>query len=94
MTAGRMKKVRPEPLPENSEREIQRRRELGIRLRECREKRGWSLRDLAARSGLHQNNLMAIERGTVDAKVGTITGLAEALECEEAWLLLGGSLQH
>ena len=30
----------------------------------------------------------------VDAKVGTITGLAQALECEEAWLLLGGKLQN
>lgn len=94
MTAGRKKKERPETLPENSEREIQRRRDLGMRIRECRERRGWSLRDLAAASGLHHNNLLAIEQGTVDAKVGTITGLAQALECEEAWLLLGGRLQH
>jgi len=89
-----MKKERPETLPENSEREAHRRQELGRRIRECREKRGWSLRDLSAASGIHRNNLMAIERGTVDAKVGTITGIAEALECEEAWLVLGGRLQH
>lgn len=89
MTAGRTRKDRPEPLPQNLERDRKRRIEIGGRIRECREKRGWSLRDLEARSGLARNNLLAIERGEVDAKVGTITGLAEALECDEAWLLLG-----
>lgn len=93
MTAGRTRKDRPEPLPQDLERDRKRRVEIGERIRECREKRGWSLRDLEARSGLARNNLLAIERGEVDAKVGTIAGLAEALECEEAWLLLGVRLQ-
>lgn len=93
MTSGRKPKPRPETLPQDPDRERQRREELGRRLRECRESRAWSLRDLAARSGLHRNEILSLEGGMVDARVGTIARLAEALDCQEAWLLYGRSLK-
>lgn len=77
------------PLPEDPIGELKRRASLGERIRRVREGLGWSLRDLAMRSGFHRNELLALEAGQVDARVGTIARLAASLGCSEAWLLVG-----
>ena len=89
MGAGRKPKARPSPLAEDPIGEVKRREALGQRIRQERERMGWSLRDLAVRSGFHRNELMALEAGEVDARVGTIARLAAALGCSDAWLLVG-----
>ena len=37
--------------------------QLGARVRRCRELRGWTQAELAARAGLHQTTISAIESG-------------------------------
>lgn len=86
---GRRPKARPAPLPEDQVGDRLRRAALGQRIRETRERLGWSLRDLSVRSGFHRNELLSLEAGEVDARLGTITRLAAAMGCGEAWLLLG-----
>src|SRR5512140_2082835 len=52
---------------------------VGVRLRELREARGTSMRQLATRSGLSANALSMIERGKASPSVSTLYKLAEAL---------------
>lgn len=52
---------------------------LGARIRELREARGLSLRDLAELAGVNHNNISAIERGKYNARIDTIERLAECL---------------
>ncbi|MDX9991030.1 MAG: helix-turn-helix domain-containing protein [Anaerolineales bacterium] len=54
--------------------------DVGIRLRQLREKRGVSMRTLATMSGLSANALSMIERGKTSPSVSTLYRLAEALE--------------
>jgi integrase/DNA-binding XRE family transcriptional regulator len=50
-----------------------------IRLQEWRERRGWSLRALGKRSGVHYVTLARIERGTLSPTVTTLEKVARAL---------------
>lgn len=52
---------------------------LGIAVRQLREKRGWSQEELAERSGLNRSYVGEIERGKVVASVVTAHKLAHAL---------------
>jgi transcriptional regulator with XRE-family HTH domain/predicted Fe-Mo cluster-binding NifX family protein len=52
---------------------------VGLRLRELRTRRGFSLRALADRSGLNVNTLSLIENGRTSPSVGTLQQLALAL---------------
>jgi transcriptional regulator with XRE-family HTH domain len=51
----------------------------GLRLREWREHKRLSLRDLGARSGIAYSNIRKIEIGTVSPTVATLQTLANAL---------------
>ena len=53
--------------------------ELGSRIREFRQVRKLSLRDLASRAGISAGFLSQLERGQVNASVGTLRRLAEEL---------------
>lgn len=85
-TVARPKAERPSPVPWP---------ELGQgqadRLRFTREKMGWSLRDLAAASGVSTRTIRDIESGT---KKGTsadlLAALADALHVARGWLTFGG----
>lgn len=85
-TVARPKTERPSPVPWP---------ELGLgqadRLRFTREKLGWSLRDLAAASGVSTRTIRDIESGT---KKGTsadlLAALADALHVPRGWLAFGG----
>ena len=54
--------------------------EVGQRLRELREERDISMRELARRSNLSANALSMIERGLTSPSVSTLYKLSEALE--------------
>jgi transcriptional regulator with XRE-family HTH domain len=54
--------------------------DVGIRLRQLREKRGVSIRTLATMSGLSANALSMIERGKTSPSVSTLYRVATALE--------------
>nr|WP_244610097.1 helix-turn-helix transcriptional regulator [Lampropedia puyangensis] len=53
---------------------------LGIAVRQLREKQGWSQEQLADRSGLNRSYVGEVERGRVVASVVTAHKLAQAFE--------------
>lgn len=53
--------------------------ELGDVIRKLRAEKGWSLDDLAEKSGVNRMSISQIERGTVDPRVSTIERIATAL---------------
>ena len=53
---------------------------VGMKIRELRNQRGYSLRALAERSGLNINTLSIVEKGKCSPSVGTLQMLAKALE--------------
>jgi transcriptional regulator with XRE-family HTH domain len=55
---------------------------LGLALRRAREAKGWSQRDLAARSGVTQANISKLETGQTDAQFSTLVELARFLDLE------------
>jgi transcriptional regulator with XRE-family HTH domain len=67
--------------------------ELGARLKALRKRRGLSLRDLAAQSGLSQSFLGAVERGRSDIAVGRLAQVAAVLmrQPQSALRILGRS---
>ena len=66
---------------------------VGEVIRRLRRQRGFSLRDLAERSGLSQSFLGAVERGQSDISVGRLSQVASALGHDVA-SLLGYSLRR
>jgi len=64
--------------------------DLGKRIIQARERRGWSQRDLVRRSGVGQNNLSALEQGKKPSvRADTVVRLAEALRVSTDYLLIG-----
>jgi transcriptional regulator with XRE-family HTH domain len=53
---------------------------VGLKIRELRNQRGYSLRTLAERSGLNINTLSLVEKGKCSPSLGTLQLLAKALE--------------
>ena len=53
--------------------------DLGRAVRRLRRERGWTIDDLAARSGLHPTYLSRIERGRSNATWAKVCHLADAL---------------
>jgi len=51
---------------------------IGSLIRRERESRGWSLGDLASRTGIAQPNLSRLERGLSDVRLSTLQRVAEA----------------
>jgi molybdate-binding protein/DNA-binding XRE family transcriptional regulator len=65
---------------------------LIVRVRQYREKRGWSQQQLAARSGLSRTGISAIETGRVAPSTSAALAIAAALggSVEELFVLAGG----
>ncbi len=51
-----------------------------LRLKEWREKRGFSLRDLAERSGVHYVMIARLQKGQGDPQLSTLLKLCRVLE--------------
>ena len=62
---------------------------LGRRIRQLREKKGWSQEDFAARSGLHRTFVGKIERGLKNTTILTLMMISRALGISVAELLRG-----
>jgi XRE family transcriptional regulator, regulator of sulfur utilization len=60
---------------------------LAIRLRELRERRGWSQEQLAARAGISRGYLARLETARQDPRLSTLEKLARALKVKAATLL-------
>jgi transcriptional regulator with XRE-family HTH domain len=64
-------------------------RELGVRIRKLRARRGWSQEEFAAISGLHRTYIGAVERGEKNLTISTVHTLAKTLETTIAQLFRG-----
>jgi transcriptional regulator with XRE-family HTH domain len=62
---------------------------FGQRLRAVRKERGWTLRVLAAKAGVHWTYLGQVERGERNVSLLTILRLAKALGIDAGVLLKG-----
>lgn len=62
---------------------------VGVRLRQAREKRGWSQRELADKSEISASSIGYIESGEKQPRGDTVESLAIALEVDPCWLLYG-----
>ena len=51
-------------------------------LREARQRKGFSQRELSAKSGLPQSHISKIESGAVDLRVSSLVALARVLDLE------------
>ena len=63
--------------------------QLGERVRQLREARGWSQEGFAHEGGLGRSFAGAIERGEKDVRLSTLTKLARALGVSLSQLLKG-----
>jgi transcriptional regulator with XRE-family HTH domain len=54
-------------------------RGIGIRVRASRQALGWTLDDLAAASSVSRRMIVSVEQGTVNASIGTLLRLSDAL---------------
>ncbi len=61
--------------------------EVGRRLRDLREKRGWSQEEMGFQAGLHRNYVGGIERGERNVGVENLAKLAKALKIRPRDLL-------
>lgn len=52
---------------------------MGLLLRQWRERRGWSLRELGERSGVSYVTIQRVETGTLSPTLATLEKLAAAL---------------
>ena len=52
---------------------------MQTRLKEWREKRGWSVRKLGERAGVHYVSIVKIEVGRLDPRLSTLLRLCQAL---------------
>jgi transcriptional regulator with XRE-family HTH domain len=75
-------KPRKKPIPESQ-------RKFGQRVRQLREKRGWSQEGFAHEGGLGRSFSGAIERGEKDVRLSTLIKIAKALAMSVAELLRG-----
>lgn len=66
--------------------------ELGARLRELREERGWSQRELGRRLGILQSKLSKYESGTHQPSLRTMVRLADVYAVSTDYLLTGAEL--
>src|SRR6266852_3969515 len=62
---------------------------LGARIRQLREKKGWSPEDFVARSGLHRTFVGNIERGLKNTTTLTLLMVSKSLGISVAELLRG-----
>ena len=60
---------------------------IGLRLRELRERKGWSQAELGRRAGVHHSVINRAERGVTDLSLSTLEKLARALKVSPRTLL-------
>jgi transcriptional regulator with XRE-family HTH domain len=66
--------------------------QVGVKIRELRNDRGFSLRVMAERSGLNINTLSMIEKGKTSPSVGTLQRIAKVLDVPIVSLFDSGQL--
>ncbi len=66
---------------------------VGARLRLARQRKAWSLNDLAQSSGVMVATLSRLENGKQEARPSTIRKLAAALDVDPGWLLVGDQVE-
>jgi transcriptional regulator with XRE-family HTH domain len=64
-------------------------RNLGNRIRQLRQKKGWSQEEFADRCELHRSYMGVVERGQVNLTLATLHKLAGTLEMSVSSLLKG-----
>lgn len=62
-------------------------RAVGLRIREVRERRGWSQETLAAEAGLDRSYMSGVERGVRNLSVLKLASIARALDVNTRDLL-------
>jgi transcriptional regulator with XRE-family HTH domain len=62
---------------------------IGFRLKTARDKRGYTMLQLAERSGLGSSTIDAIEKGKKTPRADTVERLARALKVPRCWLAYG-----
>lgn len=65
-------------------------REIGRRIREAREDRGWTQQDLAERTGIRRPNVARLERGSGLPNLATLVRVAAGLEIALERLVASG----
>lgn len=60
---------------------------IALRIREFRERKGWSQAELARRAGLHNSVVNRAERGQTDITMATLEKLAKALSVDPRSLI-------
>ncbi len=62
---------------------------MSERLKWCRQRYGWTQRDLAAASGLGLATIRRVEQQQFAPRLSTVQRLAETLHVREGWLAFG-----
>lgn len=62
---------------------------LGARVRSIRQRKDWSLEQLAERAGMHVTYLSSVERGYRNPTLNVMAALAQALEVSLSTLVKG-----
>lgn len=60
--------------------------QLGERIRQYRQRKGWSQEELAERCGLHRSHMGEIERGQANFTITTLITITQTLETSAAML--------
>ncbi len=62
---------------------------VGVRLREARDRRGWTLIELGTKAGVGTTTVTSIETGSRQPRGDTVEKLARALGVPRCWLAYG-----
>ncbi|MBZ5526142.1 MAG: helix-turn-helix domain-containing protein, partial [Acidobacteriia bacterium] len=74
--------MKTEPEDNADERARKARRAIGSKIRQLREKKGWSQRDFAAVCGCHRSYVGQVERGETNVTLSTLALFAGRLNSE------------
>lgn len=61
--------------------------QLGARVRDLRQKKGWSQEEFADRCGIHRSHMGEIERGRANITLSTLVVIAQTLDTSASTLL-------
>ena len=67
--------------------QMQIQQQLGARIRQFRQKKGWSQEEFADRCGIHRSHMGEIERGHANVTLSTLVVVAQTLGTSAATLL-------
>lgn len=66
--------------------------EIGIRVKEARIQRGFSIQEVAQRTGISEKRLSLCERGERAFRFFELESMQEALDCSYRFLVWGGTV--